>query len=383
MRSRTVGSYAVYCRCRSAVRLPAGRAVRFQRSGGRLPSVEVRSRYPPAPVAELARDLVIEVRVEAASLQDAVNEGLQAAGSQLLALTVAANAFAANPVLVSAYETGADLVEREWLQRRQPAEEAVPPNSREIAAEPAGEFMRAAEHHPQRRRFGRVLAFYREALRYAETDSALLAVEFLHVAAETLTPVLLKRDRGKEKPADEELRRVRLEQIYSGDSDLRRRVERLSNGFEHGFADLGSAKDTAQAIVGDASWSIRNAIVRASGVPPAVLAELLSERFSVPMPLFDTEYLYMGKLRVADDERLAPGSEPVEALRDWAVWPESAERRGDGSLLVRTAASARASEQGTTVTVEAVVQRLPVGLPAGARMPEHRITSIDVVDEQE
>ena len=78
-----------------------------------------------------------------------------------------------------------------------------------------------------------------------------------------------------------------------------------------------------------------------------------------------------------------PGGEPVEALRDWAVWPESAERRGDGSLLVRTAASARASEQGTTVTVEAVVQRLPVGLPAGARMPEHRITSIDVVDEQE
>jgi hypothetical protein len=346
-----------------------------------LPTVEVRSRYLPAPTDQLAHDLLIEVRVDARSLQDAANEGLQAAASQLLPLTVAANAFVANPVLVSAYETSPGLSEREWVQRRQPAEEALPPNSREIAADTAGEFMRAAEHHPQRRRFGRVLAFYREALRYSETDSALLAVEFLQITAETLTPVLCELDNPGRKPSGEELGQTRLEKIYAGDKELRKRIEHLSNGFEHGFEDLGAAKDVARAIVGEASASIRAAIIRASGVSQPALADLLSARFSVPMPLLDTEYLYVGKLRVEDGARLAPRAEPILALRDWEVWPESSELLEDGSLLVRSAGSARASDAGATVTVETVVQRLPVGLPAGSRMPEHRITSIDVIGE--
>jgi hypothetical protein len=376
-----VGSYAIYCRCRSALRLATGQALRFERAGGGLPSVEVRSRYLPPPTDHLARDLLIEVRVDAENLESAANDGLQAAASQLLPLAVAANAFVANPVLVSAYATSPGLREREWVQRRQPVEESLPPNSREITAHAAGEFMRATEHHSQRARFGRVLAFYREALRYAETDSALLAVEFLHIAAETLTPVLLERDNGQRKASGEELRRTRLEKIYAGDSELRKRVERLSNGFEHGYEDLGTAKDVARAVVGEASKSIRTAILLASGVSHAALTELLAARFSVPMPLFDTEYLYVGKLRIEESARLAPRTEPIVALRDWEVWPESSERHEDGSLLVRTAGSARASDPGATVTVEAVVQRLPVGLPAGARMPEHRITSIHVVEK--
>ncbi len=367
-----MGSYVVYCRCRSALRLPAGRAVRFEAESG-LPSVEVRSRYLCAPVENLARDLVIEMRTKAACLQDAVNEGMQAAASQLLTLTVAANAFAANPVLISAYETTTDRNEREWVQRRQSGEEEVPPNSREIAAEMAGDFMRAVEHHPHRLRFGRVLAFYREALRYAETDSALLAVEFLQIAAETLTPILVQREHGEDDASTDEIRQVRLERIYLGDDKLRRRVELLSNGFEHGFKDLGAAKDTAIEVVGAASSYVRSAIIRASGVAESVLAELLSPRFSVPMPLFDTEYLCRGKLRLADDRRLAPGSEPIEALSDWVVWPEAADLADDGSLLVRTSASAHARDPDASVTVHAVAQRMPVGLPAGARMPQHRI----------
>jgi hypothetical protein len=174
-----------------------------------------------------------------------------------------------------------------------------------------------------------------------------------------------------------------LEKIYAGDNELRKRVEQLSNGFEHGFEDLGTAKDAARAIVGKASKSIRAAIIRASGVSRPALIELLSARFSVPMPLFDTEYLYVGKLRIEDDARLAPRAEPIVALRDWEVWPESSERLEDGSLLVRSAGSARASDPGAIVTVEAVVQRSPVGLPAGARMPEHRITSIEVVGDED
>jgi hypothetical protein len=301
--------------------LPPGGAVRFQDPDAPLPSVEVRSRYLPSPAEDVASDLLIETRVQAKSLQDAVNEGLQAAHSQLLGLTAAANAFVANPMLVAAYEVDPGVADREWIQRYQPPEHPIPPNTREITTAAAGEFMRAAEYHPHRSRFGRVLAFYREALRYAETDSALLAVEYLHITAETLTPVLRDLICDELDLRDEELyvhfgvdatasdgertvlSRIRLQEIYGGDHQLRRQVERLSNGFEHGFEDLDLAKDTARGIVASAGKRVRNAILRAAGLAPATLSHLNSDRFSVPMPLFSTEYFYVGSLRV-DDERL-------------------------------------------------------------------------------
>jgi hypothetical protein len=70
-----------------------------------------------SPAEHVARDLLIEVRLRTDNLQDAVNEGLQAAHSQLLALTVAANAYAENPVLLSAYGVDPGVERRDWITR--------------------------------------------------------------------------------------------------------------------------------------------------------------------------------------------------------------------------------------------------------------------------
>jgi hypothetical protein len=340
----------------------------------------------------------VEVRVQAQSFNAAVNEGLQAAHSQLLGLTVAANSFVANPVLVAAYEIDPGVVEREWIQRYQPPEHPIPPNTREITSAAAGEFMRAAEHHPHRSRFGRVLAFYREALRYAEKDSALLAVEYQHITAETLTSVLRDVIQDDLNLTDEQmyahfgvdidvpnakgalLKCIRLQEIYGGESDLRRQVERVSNGFEHGFEDLNAAKDAAENVVGDAGRLVRSAILRVARLRRETLSYLDSERFVVPMPLFSVEYLYMGKLRVDDETLLAPGTEPIRGLRDWSTWVEAGERLSDGSLLVTTASSAIGPREGLSIDLKSLVQRLPIGLPAGARAPQTRFKTIHVVD---
>jgi hypothetical protein len=365
---------------------------------GALPWIEVRSRYLAPPAQEVAADLLVEARLSAPNLQDAVNDGLQAAHSQLLGLTAAANAYVANPALVAAYEVEPGVGERQWTQRYQPPEHPIPPNTREISSPAAGALMMAAEHHPDRGRFGRVLAFYREALRHAETSSALLAVEYLHVTAETLTPLVRDQIRGSPGLSDKEmrerfgvspadprgeealLRRIRLEEIYGGDNELRHAVERVSHGFEHGFEDLDHAKDAAGPIVLPASECVRGALLRAARLPPSNLSLLNAERFSVPMPLFSTEYLYVGKLRVSDETKLDPGTEPIEALGDWSTWVESSERRPDGAILVTTGGSARGRHDGLSVELKTAVQRLPVGLPAGARVPQHRLKRIEVLE---
>lgn len=396
-----MSAYVVYCRCLSALRLPKGDAIRFGHPEAPLPQVEIRSRYLKSPSQEVAYDLLIEIRVQAQSLEAAANEGLQAAHSQLLGLTVAANAFVANPVLVAAYEIDPGVAEREWIQRYKPPEHPIPPNTREITSAAAGEFMRAAEHHTHRSRYGRVLAFYREALRYAEKDSALLAVEYLHIAAETLTPVLRDVIQDEMGLSNEQLHahfrvdyaapgakrallsRIRLQEIYGGDNDLRGQAERVSNGFEHGFEDLNAAKEVAEDVVAATGRLVRGAILRAAGLPPATLSHLNSDRFIVPMPLFSAEYFYVGKLRVDDETLLAPGAEPIQGLRDWATWVESGEQLSDGSLLVTTSSSARGPHEGLSIDLQSAVQRLPVGLPVGARAPKHRLKTIRVLDEDD
>jgi hypothetical protein len=391
-----MASYAIYSRCAAALRLPRGTAVEIANPDGGLPWIQVRSRYLPPPSEDVARDLLIEVRLEAPGLEQAVNEGLQAAQSQLLGLTAAANAYVANPVLVAAYETDPGVRDRSWIQRYNPPDHPIPPNTREISTADAGALMKAAEHHGDRLRFGRVLAFYREALRHAEAGSALLAVEYLHVTAETLTP-LLRDQLRQELGGDEMLRghlglpstdtaeatllsKIRLREIYGDDNALRRAVERVSNGFEHGFEDLARAREVASRLVAPAADRIRTAVLRAAALAPSAFAALTAERFRVPTPLFNTEYHYIGTLRVSDETVLVRGAEPIEALRDWSTWVESSQQDDQGPL-VTTAGSARGPEDGIDLALRTLVQRLPVGLPSGARVPRHRLKAIEVLEE--
>jgi hypothetical protein len=376
-------AYSVYCRCLSAVRLPPGDAVRFVNPDGPFPSVEVRSRYMPAPAQEVALDLLIETRLRAPDLEAAVNEGLQAANSHLLGLTVAANAYAANPVLVAAYEVDPGVAERDWIQSYQPPEHPIPPNARQISREAAGELMRAADQHHCRSQF-------------ADKDSALLALVYLNIAAETLTPVLRDLIRDEWKLSDEQmflrfgvneaasdkekvlLSRIRLHEIYDGDNKLRRKVEQVSNGFEHGGQDLVKARESATLLLATASKKVRRAILSAARLPRAILEQLASEEFSVPLPLFAIEYLYLGKLRVSDESLLAPGTEPVQGLRNWSAWVESSDRQPDGNLVIVSSGRAHRPHDGCSVEVKGGIQRLP-----GTLGTKHCAEPIEIVDEED
>ncbi len=389
-------TFVVYCRCHSAFRIPDGESVRRGAGERALPWIDIRSRYVPAPAQHVARDLLIELRLRAKNLEEAINSGLQGAHSQLLALTVAANAFADDPVLECAYRIDPGVAEREWAQGYIPPEHPIPPNSRALDAEGATALAAAADHHPERLRFGRVLAFYREALRHARDGSSLLAVEYLHIAAETLTPIVrgrLQRMLGVEEielarrlnvapdsrnPGKALLSAIRLREIYRGEKELARDVERISNGFEHGFADLGYAREQARTVHTRATGRVRAAIIDASGLPRKHRERLSGPGFAVPMPLFANEYVHVGTLRGVDERAFAPGAAPVQGLRNWRMRLDRSDLQPDGALLVRTSSDAKGPADGASVNLGALVQVMPVGLPAGARVPEHRLRSVKI-----
>ncbi|MGO9490376.1 MAG: hypothetical protein ACLQBB_15295 [Solirubrobacteraceae bacterium] len=299
-------------------------------------------------------------------------------------------------MLECAYRIDPGVEEREWAQGYMPPQHPIPPNSRALDAEGAAALAAAADHHPERLRFGRVLVFYREALRHARVGSSLLAVEYLHMAAETLTPIVrarLQRMLGVEEAelagrfglvadsanvAKKLLLAIRLREIYGGEKDLARDVERISNGFEHGSADLSDAREQARMVHTRAAERIRAAIIDASGLPCKQRKRLDAPGFAVPMPLFANEYVHVGTLRGVNPRALEAGTAPVQGLRDWKMRLDRSELQGDGALLVRTSSYARGPADGASVNLGAQVQVMPVGLPAGARVPEHRLRSVKI-----
>jgi hypothetical protein len=356
----------------------------------------LRSRYLPVPAEHVARDLLFELRLNAEDLEEAINSGIQGAHSQLLALTVAANAFADDPALECAYRIDPGVAEREWAQGYMPPQHPIPPNSRALDAECAEALAAAADRHPERLRFARVLAFYRESLRHARVGSSLLAVEYLHMAAETLTPVVrarLQRMLGVDETEMAKrlgvtldspnlsrrlLRAIRLQEIYGREQELARDVEQISNGFEHGSADLSDASQEARTVHTRAAERIRAAIIDVSGLPSTLRERLRGLGFTVPMPLFANEYVHVGTLLGVDERALAPGATPVQGLRNWKMRLDRSELKPDGALLVRTSSAAKGPADGASVNLGALVQVMPVGLPAGARVPEHRLRSMKI-----
>ena len=174
------------------------------------------------------------------------------------------------------------------------------------------------------------------------------------------------------------LRAIRLQEIYGGEKALASDVERISNGFEHGSADLSDARQEARTVHTRAAERIRAAIIDASGLPYKLRERLSGPGFTVPMPLFATEYVHVGTLGGLDERALAPGTAPVQGLRNWKVRVDRSELQPDGALLVRTSSDAKGPADGASVNLGAVVQVMPVGLPAGARVPEHRLRSLEI-----
>jgi hypothetical protein len=251
--------------------------------------------------------------------------------------------------------------------------------------------------HPERDRVGLAIAYYREAIRHWKPGSELLAVVQLQIAAETITPVAVSRllnERGLTRdqlaaelgydppkgPRDRFIAsRVRLQEIYGGDNDLRRDVEQASNGYEHGLETFSQAKQTAERVRDQAAHLIRAALLREAGVRGDDFARLTADRYRVPLRLTPSQHFWQGKLNVDDEHMLTPGTDPI-TMRDWVISLRASEITPDGSLRVQEDHVTGNSPEGTTITFESKTTIVPVGVAPGGKVPTVRMSQPRPVD---
>ena len=137
---------------------------------------------------------------------------------------------------------------------------------------------------------GRAVESYQRALGHWVPEERLLAGEFLAIAAEALsrfaiesrahqlgmTPKNLAQLRHA---ADErELRRRFLaDEVFTGDSDAEVAMREASNGFEHGYMQLGDVQGLLEPVLERSMGHVRRALVEALGLAPVGRRRLLDQ----------------------------------------------------------------------------------------------------------
>ncbi len=394
--------WVAYLKADSALRLARGERIAILTPAGPAPlfSVLVDNDYQPAPADALPRGLLIEVRGESeGSLEEVVDQLLDIGGQLLPLLTLAGNAFIGDVHLDVAYEVTPSVNRRPWIQRYVGHTEPSPTTTRPISHRELGPLIEAANIYPDRDRWGRAVANYREALRHWRSGDALMAVEHLQIAAETMTPLCTARvvkASGKTREAyAAELgfdasrgnlesflaSQVRLKEIYDGDNALRRDVENASNGFEHGFKNFGEAKALAEDSRDRAARLIRAALLREVGLDAPAVQALTSGTFEVPLGLVPIQHLWRGTLEVGDEGLLNPGEPPL-VLKDWNMRIVASEEESSGQIRMRTDHDNCGPPDGAKLTLEKKLTIFSVGLGEGAVPPSSTIDRIIVTEEE-
>ena len=171
-------------------------------------------------------------------------------------------------------------------------------------------------------RFLRAVSHYGLALRNWRRGYEILSVEHLFIAAETLKIVALRQavaasgktedEVGLEwgiRPGESRSRTLveaeaRKRFVFHDDADLDKAVTDMSDGFEHGYADVGSLLDSARATRDAAAHHVRLATIELLGATDAANAELAEDRYAEPVDL--TSFTRYVRGRILGDKKTSP-----------------------------------------------------------------------------
>lgn len=266
------------------------------------------------------RGLYAEVRGEAESIYEALQEFTTAAQNLLPLLSVSANAPIKNLQPELAFESTPEVEEREFFQQFLLDERLLPYRPRKVNARATKELMLTVVASSEKDRLLRASAQYFHALQEWGPGQEIMALAHIYIGMEILTPVALRThlsQYGIDKAdlvqawkidlrvLDSEVKR-RL--LFDGDDDTYVRVKKASDGFEHGFLDFHDIRATALDLREKAAGYLRRALFRLSGLSQDVVTELIGHPFTKPFDLEYTKYLW-GTLRGKGDILGAEGQD--------------------------------------------------------------------------
>jgi hypothetical protein len=293
-----------------------------------LGAVRVRAftRWVASGENSIPRELVVEVRGHAASLEEAVTKFDTIARPIATMAGFVANVRVGLIEVHLAYDCTPGSSERPFLEVFVPDERGAVTEGRIIRKdllETACVAFLGLEHDSAR--VGRALRQYELALRQWYLGSEWLALSHLYMAVEALTEAVLRKamaDRGvteealarslgvvtddPDRPRWRQILReqVREQLIFGADSETYQMAKSASDGLEHGFLELDAIAAHALKCTDKTFRHVRRTVIELLSLPDAVAGDLLAIK---PKDVQSRRKMIRGRLIGAAEDPAADG----------------------------------------------------------------------------
>jgi hypothetical protein len=339
--------YTVVMRCReSLIRIPAGHAIRIapleSNHGNYELTLQQRSEQVPHIKTAIPRELWVEVKGPAPSIEVAIDVALGSANDYVRQLAVAANAWQGLLSVHLAYDSTDAAVERQLFQNWVVDERGLPRVAREIDPGLMYRFLVAIARMSQRdrSRLVRAVMQYTDALQHWKPGSELYALAHLYMGVEAITPIAIEREiarRGLQSrkqlevelngpPADSIVLRfatsfyrraggyvpsrlepwARRELIFRGDRDTYRAAARASNQLEHGTAHHAEIHALAAKAVERTATYLREAMFALLQLEEQDRDQLTREPYASPLKSGGFDRQLLAIIKSSDGQVTAP-----------------------------------------------------------------------------
>ena len=302
----------------------------------------------------IPRELWVEARGEAPSLEDGITAAWAASATVLPIIALTTNVAIGELQPHLAFETTEGIEDRAFFQSTVETERGIPPPGRRIPVQATVAVLDAMKTTGRANvrdatRLLRAANQYLLGLRYYKRNFELLCVSHIFMAAEALKVAALRRalsDSGLSeselaetwgvRPAEPRTRplleaEARRRIVFDGNDETHRQAAEISDGFEHGFRDLGELHGPSLEIRNQAASLVRGAWLHLVRAPEEVCRELTEGRFAQPLDMTDYVRYMRGRL-VGPGDDLAPENEEYPYL-EWRTAPKLADA-GDGRFTI-------------------------------------------------
>ena len=274
------------------------------------------------------------VRSAAPGIDAAVRSAANAASAIAAIISFCVNAAVEPPELHVAFNSTAGLARREFIEAFLPDQGGQPGFGGWIDTDSLFAFGSAAYASPEARRLFRAMAQYQVALRYWATGSRVLVLAHLYIACEAMTKAVQRMYRARLGLTEEQHAQLlgvditkpnwqmmaqnfaRREYIFEGDRHVYDAAREARNEFEHGTADLGNVRHTADTVTRDLFDLVRSAILTLVPALDQGIADAIMSRQPVDVsPLYKQMTGYIVSDTPSDPGNLGMAGELFPTLR--------------------------------------------------------------------
>lgn len=301
------------------------------------------------PVPE---DLWVHAVGEATTINRAIERATTGARDIATALGLTANAWMGQIEPELAYDATQGITQRDFWQRLLPEEKLTLVPSRRIGIGPTRAVLEGLENSPFRDRLRRACSQYHSSLERWVPGSEVLAVAHLFMAIEALKPVAVDQECKKSGLSKAELAQswgfsssgrrslddflqseARRRVLFAGDTECHQRAKRVSDSFEHGFANSGALFQDARAVADLAAAYVRTFILDSLSLDQTTLQSLREKPYCNPSGPLDLLFCFRGTLEGENDTLAAPGN--FYPIMEWKHGLEHVGRLPDGGYGFR------------------------------------------------